>query len=152
MRLMTTLNSEQIKKLLPHRYPFLLVDKVLDYQAGESLRAIKNVAVNEPFFLGHFPGKSVMPGVLIVEAMAQAAAILGILSGAEPPPEETLYYLVGVDKARFRKPAVPGDQLLMEVKFVAVRRNIWKFSATTRVDGRLIASTELLTTTADSES
>ena len=149
---MTALNSEQIKELLPHRYPLLLLDRVLDYQAGESLRAIKNVTINEPFFLGHFPEKSVMPGVLIVEAMAQAAAILGILSGAEQPQEDVLYYLVGVDKARFRKPVVPGDQLLIEVKFGTVRRNIWKFSVTSSVEGKLVASTDLLTTTADPDS
>ena len=149
---MTALNSEQIKELLPHRYPLLLLDRVLDYQAGESLRAIKNVTINEPFFLGHFPEKSVMPGVLIVEAMAQAAAILGILSGAEQPKEDVLYYLVGVDKARFRKPVVPGDQLLIEVKFGTVRRNIWKFSVTSSVEGKLVASTDLLTTTADPDS
>lgn len=149
---MTGLNTEQIKALLPHRYPFLLLDKVLDYTPGETLQAIKNVTVNEPFFLGHFPQKPVMPGVLIVEAMAQAAAILGILSGAEQPEDDVLYYLVGVDKARFRKPVVPGDQLLIEVKFGTVRRNIWKFSVTASVDGKLVASTDLLTTTADPES
>ncbi len=148
---MTALNSEQIKDLLPHRYPFLLLDKVLDYEAMKSLRALKNVTVNEPFFLGHFPQKAVMPGVLIVEAMAQAAAILGILSKPTAAKEELLYYLVGIDKARFRKPVLPGDQLLLEVQFIGVRRNIWKFSATAQVDGRLVAATELLTTTAEPE-
>lgn len=152
---MTVLNANQIKNYLPHRYPFLLLDKIVSYVPGESIVALKNVTVNEPFFLGHFPQKPLMPGVLIIEAMAQAAAILGVLSGAESRKDElddTLYYLVGIDQARFRKTVEPGDQLIIEVRFVTVKRNIWKFSATATVDGKLVANSDLLTTVAESES
>ena len=151
---MTELNLNQIKELLPHRYPFLMIDRVTGFVPGKSLTAVKNVTNNEPYFPGHFPSKPLMPGVLIVEAMAQAAALLGILSGAEPKREDgqdTLYYLVGVDNARFRKPVEPGDQLLIEVDFITVRRNIWKFSARSSVDGKVVASADLLTTIADSQ-
>jgi len=146
---MQTLNSEQIKNHLPHRYPFLLVDRVLEYQVRDHLIAIKNVTVNEPFFLGHFPEKAIMPGVLIIESMAQAAAMLGEVSMVEKPSENSLYYLVGVDKVRFKKPVVPGDQLLIDVRFEKERRNIWKFRATSSVEGKLVSSAELLTTITD---
>jgi len=152
---MTLLNTTQIKNYLPHRYPFLLLDKIVSCVPGESIVALKNVTVNEPFFLGHFPQRPLMPGVLIIEAMAQAAAILGVISGAESRQnnlEDTLYYLVGVDKARFRKTVEPGDQLILEVRFVTVRRNIWKFSATASVDGKIVANSDLLTTVAESDS
>ena len=152
---MTVLTANQIKNYLPHRYPFLLLDRIVSFVPGETIVALKNVTVNEPFFLGHFPQRPLMPGVLIIEAMAQAAAILGVMSGAEARKDEldnTLYYLVGVDKARFRKTVEPGDQLLLEVKFVTVRRNIWKFSATARVDGKLVANADLLTTVAEPDS
>ncbi len=152
---MTLLNTTQIKNYLPHRYPFLLLDKIVSCVPGESIVALKNVTVNEPFFLGHFPQRPLMPGVLIIEAMAQAAAILGVISGAESRRDElddTLYYLVGVDKARFRKTVEPGDQLILEVKFVTVRRNIWKFSATASVDGKIVANSDLLTTVAETDS
>ena len=152
---MTVLNSNQIKNYLPHRYPFLLLDRIVSCAPNESIVALKNVTVNEPFFLGHFPQRALMPGVLIIEAMAQAAAILGVISGAESRKDElddTLYYLVGVDKARFRKTVEPGDQLIIEVKFVTVRRNIWKFSATASVDGKVVANSDLLTTVAESDS
>lgn len=143
---MKSFDIDQIKNLLPHRYPFLLIDRVVDFVPMERIRAVKNVTFNEPFFPGHFPGKPLMPGVLIIEAMAQAAAILGELSGAESHAEGVLYYLVGVDNARFRRTVVPGDQLLIEVTFQTVRRNIWKFSATTHVGDTLVASADLLTT------
>jgi 3-hydroxyacyl-[acyl-carrier-protein] dehydratase len=152
---MTLLNANQIKNYLPHRYPFLLLDRIISCVNGESIVALKNVTVNEPFFLGHFPQRPLMPGVLIIEAMAQAAAILGVLSGAESRKDEqddTLYYLVGVDKARFRKTVEPGDQLIIEVKFVTVRRNIWKFAATASVEGKVVANCDLLTTVAESGS
>lgn len=152
---MTLLNTTQIKNYLPHRYPFLLLDKIVSCVPGESIVALKNVTVNEPFFLGHFPQRPLMPGVLIIEAMAQAAAILGVISGAESRRDElddTLYYLVGVDKARFRKTVEPGDQLILEVKFVTVRRNIWKFSAIASVDGKIVANSDLLTTVAETDS
>lgn len=152
---MTALNVNQIKNYLPHRYPFLLLDRIVSYVPGESIIALKNVTVNEPCFLGHFPQQPILPGVLIIEAMAQAAAILGVLSGAESRKDElddTLYYLVGIDKARFRKIVEPGDQLIIEVRFVTVRRNIWKFSATASVDGKVVANSDLLTTVADPDS
>ena len=145
-------NINQIKDMLPHRYPFLLIDKVLDFEAKKSLTAIKNVTVSEPFFQGHFPEKPIMPGVLIVEAMAQASAILGMLSIKDAPEKGALYYLVGVDNARFRRAVEPGDQLIIEVEFVTVRRNIWKFSACANVDKKMVASADLLTTVADLES
>ena len=150
---MAEIDINEIKNYLPHRYPFLLLDKVLDYVPGESITALKNVTVNEPFFHGHFPQEPLMPGVLIIEAMAQAAAILGVISGAESREAlgDVLYYLVGVDNARFRKTVLPGDQLIIEVKFNTVRRNIWKFSATAKVDGKLVASTDLLTTVSKTE-
>jgi len=150
---MPEIDINEIKNYLPHRYPFLLLDKVVDYVPGESITALKNVSVNEPFFHGHFPQEPLMPGVLIIEAMAQAAAILGVISGAESREAlgDVLYYLVGVDNARFRKTVLPGDQLIIEVKFNTVRRNIWKFSATAKVDGKLVASTDLLTTVSKTE-
>ena len=151
---MPEIDVNKIRNYLPHRYPFLLLDKVLSYVPGESITALKNVSVNEPFFHGHFPQQPLMPGVLIIEAMAQAAAILGVISGAESRDDldDVLYYLVGIDKARFRKPVQPGDQLIIEVKFTTVRRNIWKFSATASVDDKIVANTELLTTVAESDS
>ena len=148
---MTILNSDQIKNLLPHRYPFLLLDRVIEFEKNKYLTAIKNVTANEPFFQGHFPEQAIMPGVLIIEAMAQASAILGELSMDTSPQEGALYYLVGVDKARFRKIVEPGDQLSLKVDFVTVRRNIWKFSATARVDKSIVASAILLTTVTDPE-
>lgn len=146
---MKQLGIEEIKAVLPHRYPFLLLDRVVGYTPGESLQAIKNVTVNEPFFQGHFPRQPLMPGVLILEAMAQAAAILGEVSGAETHDGNVLYYLVGVDNARFRKTVGPGDQLLIEIRFVTVRRNIWKFAGTTHVGDTLVASADFLTTVSD---
>lgn len=152
---MTVLNVNQIRNYLPHRYPFLLLDRIIECVPDQSIVALKNVTVNEPFFLGHFPQKPIMPGVLIIEAMAQAAAILGVISGAESRKDDlddTLYYLVGIDQARFRKIVEPGDQLILEVKFVTVKRNIWKFSATASVDGKLVASSDLLTTVSETGS
>ncbi len=151
---MTELSINKIKNYLPHRYPFLLLDRVLEVNPGESIKALKNVTVNEPFFHGHFPEQPLMPGVLIIEAMAQAAAILGVISGAESRDDldDILYYLVGVDNARFRKTVVPGDKLIIEVKFITVKRNIWKFSATASVNDKIVANTELLTTVEEVES
>lgn len=141
------IDIELIKRILPHRYPFLMIDRVLDYQAGHSLRAIKNITINEPFFQGHFPHKPVMPGVLIIEALAQAAALLGIQDLEDGRlGKGSVIYLVGVDKARFRRPAGPGDQLVINVKFLAQRRNIWKYQAAAAVDSRQVASAELMTT------
>lgn len=146
---MSILDINQIKKILPHRYPFLLVDKVIDFKTGEYLVAVKNVTVNEPFFQGHFPQEPIMPGVLIIEAMAQATALYGELAVDGGMDEDNLYYLVGVDKARFRQTVGPGDQLILRVDFNTVRRNIWKFSTTATVDGKTVASAELMTTIAE---
>lgn len=141
---------QKIKKILPHRYPFLLIDRVLEIEPDKRIKALKNITVNEPFFQGHFPSKPVMPGVLIVEAFAQAAALLGANAIEEGKlNHDSLFYLVGIDKARFRKPIGPGDQLIVEVDFITVRRNIWKYEAAAYVDSKLIASAELLTTVMD---
>ena len=141
---------EQIKDILPHRYPFLLIDKVLEIDEDKRIKALKNITVNEPFFPGHFPNKPVMPGVLIVECFAQAAALLGA-NGLEEGrlTEDSLFYLVGVDKARFRQPSGPGDQLIIEVEFITERRNIYKYNASAYVESKLVASAELLTTVMD---
>ena len=141
------LDIETIKQILPHRYPFLMIDRVLDYEVGNYLKAVKNISVNEPFFQGHFPDEAVMPGVLMIEAFAQAAAVLGIQDFEDGKlTNGSLVYLAGVDKARFRKPAVPGDQLIIEVKFLTRKRNIWKYEAAGYVDSKLIAAAELMTT------
>ena len=149
---MTILDINQIKKVLPHRYPFLLVDKVIEFESGVYLKAIKNVTVNEPFFQGHFPQQPIMPGVLIIEAMAQATALYGELAIKGGMDDDILYYLVGVDKARFRQTVGPGDQLVLQVNFITVKRNIWKFSTTAKVDDKLVASAELMTTIAEPQS
>ena len=144
------IDIEAIKKILPHRYPFLMIDRVLEFKTGEYIKAVKNISINEPFFQGHFPRKAVMPGVLIVESFAQAAALLGVQEIEDGQiDEDTLFYLVGIDKARFRKPAVPGDQLIIEVKFITEKRNIWKYEACAYIDSKRIASAELLTTVMD---
>ena len=141
------IDIEEIKKILPHRYPFLLIDRVIEVKRGECIKAIKNITYNEPCFQGHFPSKSVMPGVLIIEAFAQATALLGAYGLDEVRNSENeLYYLVSVDKARFRKPATPGDQLIINVKFLSVKRGMWKFNASACVDSEEVASAELLTT------
>ncbi|MEE9552311.1 MAG: 3-hydroxyacyl-ACP dehydratase FabZ [Gammaproteobacteria bacterium] len=144
---MNTLDIYQIENILPHRYPFLMVDKVLSYEPLHSLAAIKNVSINEPFFQGHFPGKPIMPGVLIIEALAQAAALLGSVSIENASEKGKLYYLVGVDNVRFKRPVEPGDQLLLHVNFEKERRNIWKFNAKATVGDDFVASANLLTTT-----
>jgi len=146
---MGEMNIQKIRSYLPHRYPFLLVDRILDFVPKQSITAIKNVTCNEPFFQGHFPRVPIMPGVLIVEAMAQAAALLGCQSMDVEADENTHYYLVGIDKVRFRQTVGPGDQLTLHVNYITVRRNIWKFEATASVDGNLVASAELLTTTVE---
>ncbi|MBT6670152.1 MAG: 3-hydroxyacyl-ACP dehydratase FabZ, partial [Gammaproteobacteria bacterium] len=129
---------------LPHRYPFLLVDKVLDFVPGESLRAVKNVTINEPFFQGHFPHIPVMPGVLIMEALAQATGILSFKTTGNLPSDNSLYYFVGIDKARFRKPVEPGDQLILEVTLERRIRDVWKFTGKALVDGEVVASANLM--------
>ena len=138
------MDINRIMELLPHRYPFLLVDRVLESRAGERLQAIKNLSMNEPFFQGHFPGTPVMPGVLIVEALAQATCLLA--NETAEVSNNAIYLLVGVDKARFKRQVVPGDQLLLEVELLKRRRDIWVFSARASVDGKLAASAEIMCT------
>jgi 3-hydroxyacyl-[acyl-carrier-protein] dehydratase len=138
------LDIHAIMRQLPHRYPFLLIDRVLECKPGESLTALKNVTINEPFFPGHFPHHPVMPGVLIMEAMAQATGLLAFATLGKPPSDNELYYFVGIDKARFREPVEPGDQLIFKVKMEAQKRNIWKFSGVAEVEGRTAAEAELM--------
>ena len=138
------LDIRQIMALIPHRYPFLLIDRVVSCVPGESASALKNVTFNEPFFQGHFPGRPVMPGVLIIEALAQATGILAFATADEAPGADTLYYFVGIDKARFRKPVEPGDQLRLEVRLIRRIRTVWRFSAEALVDDRVVASAELM--------
>ncbi len=134
-------------RYLPHRYPFLMLDKVTDYEAGKSLSAVKNVTINEPFFQGHFPQKPVMPGVMILEAMAQATGILGFKTeNVAPDDNSSLYYFVGIDKARFKQVVVPGDRLDIEVEFVRVRRGIYSFTGKALVEGKVVCSADLMCT------
>lgn len=133
-----------IMEHLPHRYPFLLVDRVVECEPGKRIVAIKNVTINEPFFPGHFPHYPVMPGVLIVEAMAQAAAILSFRTMDRKPDHKSVYYFAGIDGARFKRPVLPGDRLEMEVTVEAVKRGIWKYKGTARVDGQIAAEAEMM--------
>jgi 3-hydroxyacyl-[acyl-carrier-protein] dehydratase len=138
------MDIQGIMKQLPHRYPFLLLDRILECTPGESLVALKNVTINEPFFPGHFPQRAVMPGVLILEAMAQATGILAFATIGHPPGPNELYYFVGIDKARFREPVVPGDQILFKVKILAAKKSIWKFAGVAEVGGKVAAEAELM--------
>ena len=142
----TQYDINEILKLLPHRYPFILVDRVLEVTPGETIKALKNVTINEPFFQGHFPYYPVMPGVLIVEAMAQAAAILTFHSEKAKADERSVYYFVGIDNARFKKPVVPGDSLRLDVSINRVLRGIWKFDAKALVDEAVVAESQLMCT------
>lgn len=137
------LEIQEIMALLPHRYPFLMIDRVLDYTPGESLTAIKNVTINEPIFTGHFPNMPIFPGVLILEALAQATGILGFKTVTERSENE-LYLFAAIDEARFKKPVVPGDQMVLEVKFLKERRNLWKFYGEAKVDGQVVCTAELM--------
>lgn len=139
-----TLEVQDILKCLPHRYPFLLVDRVLDLVPNESIRALKNVTFNEPFFTGHFPDHPVMPGVLIVEAMAQAAAVLGHHSLARNGNDRLYYYFAGIDDMRFKRPVVPGDQLILEIRQQRLVRGVAKFEGRALVDGQLVAEGNML--------
>ena len=143
---MTVMDVNQILEYLPHRYPFLLVDRVLSCEPGQRIVAIKNVTINEPFFQGHFPHYPVMPGVLIIESMAQAAAILTFHSERAKPDDRSVYFFVGIDNARFKKPVVPGDTLRLEVAIVRHARGLWKFAARALVDGVLVAESEIMCT------
>ena len=133
----------EIRKFLPHRYPFLLVDRVTELNTGENIVAYKNVTVNEPFFNGHFPDQPIMPGVLIIEAMAQATGLLGFRTMGEEPQDDTLYMLVSVNKVRFKRQVVPGDQLMLEASIKKRRGMMWIFDAKASVDGVLVTSAEL---------
>lgn len=143
---MTSLDIRGILEHLPHRYPFLLVDRVLEIEAGKRILALKNVTINEPFFTGHFPHLPVMPGVLQIEAMAQAAGILSFQTMGRVSDDRSVYYFVGIDNARFKRPVVPGDQLRIEVEIVRVARSIWKYSGRTTVDGQIAAEADLMCT------
>ena len=138
------MDVNEIREYLPHRYPFLLVDRVVELTEGESIVAIKNVTVNEPFFNGHFPDHPVMPGVLLVEAMAQAAGILGFKTMDKKPQDGSIYYFVGSDNLRFKRPVVPGDQVKLEAKVLSERRGIWKFEVKATVDDELVSSATIL--------
>lgn len=135
------LDIQEILELLPHRYPFLLIDRVTDYELGKSIKAYKNISFNEPCFTGHFPGKPIFPGVLIMEAMAQAAGILGFKTMGN---NDQLYLYAGIDNARFKRPVVPGDKLEFDVELIKERRGIWKFKGIGTVDGDEVCSAEFL--------
>jgi 3-hydroxyacyl-[acyl-carrier-protein] dehydratase len=139
-----TLDINAILRQLPHRYPFLLVDRVLECHKGDSIRALKNVTYNEPFFPGHFPHRPVMPGVMIIEALAQTAGILAFVTAGVIPDDDTRFYFVGIDKARFRRPVEPGDQLILTAKLERQMRGIWKFSASALVGDVEAACAEMM--------
>lgn len=143
---MTRMEIKEILRYLPHRFPFLLIDRVLELEPGQSIVAVKNVAINEPFFQGHFPGNPIMPGVMILEAMAQAAAILSYKTTGLGDTANLLYYFVGIDKARFKKPVTPGDQLILDVTMIRSVRGIGKFAAVARVGQEVVTEAELLCT------
>ena len=143
------MNINDIMKYLPHRYPFLLVDRIIDLQPGEHISGIKNVTFNEPFFQGHFPGQPIMPGVLIVEAMAQVAGVMAFRSGVEGTGRSV--YFMSIEKAKFRRPVIPGDQLKLDIKVLQQRGNVWKFSGTATVDGKLASEAEFTAMVTDKE-
>lgn len=146
---MTVLDIRAILDTIPHRYPFLLVDRVIELEKGKRIVAIKNVTINEPFFVGHFPHFPVMPGVLIIEALAQAAGILSFQTMDRVSDARSVYYFVGIDSARFKRPVVPGDQLRLEVQIVRVARSLWKFRGVALVEGAVAAEADLMCTLRD---
>jgi 3-hydroxyacyl-[acyl-carrier-protein] dehydratase len=143
---MNSMDIHEILTYLPHRYPFLLVDRVLSLEEGKEITAVKNVTINEPFFPGHFSYHPVMPGVLVLEAMAQAAAILSFKTMGKRPSDDSVYYFAGIDNARFKRPVSPGDRLILEVKIDRIIRGIWKYSARALVDDAVVAEADLLCT------
>jgi len=143
---MNKMEIREILNYLPHRFPFLLIDRVVSLEEGKHIVAIKNVAINEPFFQGHFPGNPVMPGVMILEALAQAAAILSFRTMKRESTQNLLYYFVGIDNARFKRPVTPGDQLILNVSLVRQVRGIGKFAAHATVDGNVVTEAELMCT------
>ena len=144
----TILDIEKIMSLLPHRYPFLLVDRVLELEAGKAITALKNVTINEPFFVGHFPSAPIMPGVLIVEAMAQAGGVL-VFASALPEAAGRPIYFMAIDKVRFRKPVVPGDQVIFSVEILKQRAKAVKLAGSATVDGQLVAEAEMMAAMGD---
>ena len=146
-----SMDIQKILQHLPHRYPFLLIDRVTEFKKGESLVGYKNVTYNEPFFLGHFPERPVMPGVLILEAMAQATGLLAFRTVERGAKRESLYFLVGIDKARFKKPVEPGDQLVLRADLLRSRRGIWVFKCSASVDDNVVATAEIMCTEQDIE-
>jgi 3-hydroxyacyl-[acyl-carrier-protein] dehydratase len=142
----TQMDIHEILDHLPHRYPFLLVDRVLSIELGKSIVALKNVTINEPFFPGHYPHHPVMPGVLIIEAMAQVAALLTFKSSGSKPDDNSVYYFAGIDAARFKRPVSPGDQLIIKVTLDRSKRGVFKFSGSAEVAGELAAEAELMCT------
>lgn len=145
---MIEFDIQQVMKYLPHRYPFLLIDRVIECTAGENLTALKNVTINEPFFQGHFPEQPIMPGVLVIEALAQATGLLSFCSMQEDHNKK-LYVLVGIDKARFRGQVMPGDQLHLQVNLKRNMRGIWMFEGKALVDGKVVAEAELMCSAQD---
>ena len=139
-----TIDINQILQLLPHRYPFLLVDQVLELEIDVSIKAIKNVTCNEPHFTGHFPTHPIMPGVLILEAFAQTAGVLMLKSNADYERERPIFYLAGVDNARFKRTVMPGDRLELYVEVIRKRLDLWKFQCTARVDGEIVCTAEIM--------
>lgn len=137
------MDIHKILKQLPHRYPFLLVDRVLELDKGKTIKALKNVTMNEPFFEGHFPHRPVMPGVLMLEALAQAAALLSFDALDASPNDQTIYYFAGIDGARFKRPVEPGDQLILEAEILRMKAGIFKFKTRATVDGELAVEAEL---------
>lgn len=140
----TSMDIHEILEHLPHRYPFVLIDRVVSMELGKEITAIKNVSVNEPYFPGHFPYHPVMPGVLIVEAMAQAAAILSFKTMNTKPSDDSVYYFAGIDSARFKKPVSPGDQIILNVKIDRILKGIWKYSGVASVDGTVVAEAQMM--------
>jgi 3-hydroxyacyl-[acyl-carrier-protein] dehydratase len=142
----TAMDIHEVLQHLPHRYPFLLIDRVLEVVPNESIVALKNVSMNEPFFPGHYPHHPVMPGVLVIEAMAQAAGILSFKTMERLPSDDSVYYFVGIDNARFKRPVGPGDQLILKATVAMNRRGMWKFSCKAEVDGQVAAEADLICT------
>jgi 3-hydroxyacyl-[acyl-carrier-protein] dehydratase len=143
---MNAMDIKEVLDHLPHRYPFLLIDRVIECEPGRRILALKNVTINEPFFPGHFPHHPIMPGVMVIEAMAQAAAILAFQSGQRLPDENSIVYFLGIDEARFKSPVAPGDQLLLEARVERHLKGVWRFVAEARVGDRLAAAAKLMCT------
>ena len=139
-----TMNIHEILRKLPHRYPILMVDRVLEIERGKHILALKNVTINEPYFVGHFPHRPVMPGVMILEALAQAAALLSFDAAGASPDEKSIYYFAGIDSARFKRPVEPGDQLMLDVTLDRMKSGIFKFTSRATVDGELAAEAGLM--------